>query len=115
MFAGVVAVSSVGLEDWRKCEPGSVVWEFNEGRPRVRHYPNGGDLLVHRLAAVAWYGWDAVAGNEVHHRVPVSWLNVESNLMPIPTEEHRMISREHQVDGVAESVVQSVVGGLGGA
>lgn len=46
------------------------------------------DLLVHRLAAVAWYGFDAVAGNDVHHRNSVPWDNRESNLEPLSKEEH---------------------------
>jgi hypothetical protein len=46
-------------------------------------------VLVHRLAAVAWFGYDAVAGNDVHHRNDVPWDNREVNLRPMDPSEHR--------------------------
>jgi DNA-binding XRE family transcriptional regulator len=43
---------------------------------------------VHRLAAVAWFGWDAVVGNDVHHDNNVPWDNREENLTPMGDREH---------------------------
>jgi len=62
-----------GYEKWSSYSPSE---ERNE------------DLLVHRLAAVAWFGFDAVAGNDVHHRNSVPWDNRESNLEPLSRSEH---------------------------
>lgn len=101
-----------GPPDYRECDEGELVWEFNDGRPRIRTYPNGGTVLVHRLAAVAWNGFDAVADRQVHHRVPVSWLNVESNLLPLPEQEHWELSGRQQKEGIHEQIVADVVGGL---
>lgn len=44
---------------------------------------------VHRLAAVAWHGYEAVAGNDVHHSNGVPWDNRESNLELLDGREHR--------------------------
>ena len=52
-------------------------------------------VLVHRLAAVAWFGFDAVAGNDVHHRNSVPWDNREANLEPLSRSEHGVVHVEH--------------------
>lgn len=51
-------------------------------------------VLVHRLAAVAWFGFDAVAGNDIHHTNSVPWDNRESNLAPLSREEHARLHGE---------------------
>jgi len=55
-------------------------------------------VQVHRLAAVAWFGWDAVSSNLVHHRDPESkgrpgipWDNREEILVPISRSEHQRL------------------------
>jgi len=46
---------------------------------------------VHRLAAVAWFGFDAVKNKHVHHKNGIPWDNRECNLEPISPEEHNTI------------------------
>lgn len=75
----------------------------HESRPegayrRWRHYrADGSDIVpVHRLAAVAWCfdpdehesPLDAIRGKEVHHRIPVRWLNTERNLSTVGPDDH---------------------------
>jgi hypothetical protein len=62
-----------------------------EGRTYWRSYnPDGSDdyVLVYRLLAVAEYGFDAVAGNVVHHRKPIPWLNTPDNIEVMSEEAH---------------------------
>jgi len=56
----------------------------------------GKSLQVHRLAAVAWFGLDAVVGNHVHHINGVKWDNRPSNLEMVAPDEH---IRLHQKAG----------------
>lgn len=64
-----------------------------------------GDLrtvAVHRLAAVAWFGWDAVVGNDVHHVNGLSWDTREGNVKPTGRSKHRAlhtVRRERNDDG----------------
>lgn len=69
---------------------------------------------IHRLAAVAWFGYDTVVGKDVHHRVPIPWLNVESNLTPVPSPEHSLLTARIQREGLPESVVDDVTAEFGG-
>lgn len=70
-------------------------------------------FVIHRLSAVAWFGWDAVVEREVHHRIPIKWLNVEPNLHPLPKQEHMIISGKYKSDGVPGEVVHDVLEKLG--
>jgi transposase-like protein len=45
-------------------------------------------FLMHRLVAVAEYGFDAVANSEIHHKNNLRWDNRPSNLEVISPEEH---------------------------
>jgi len=58
------------------------VWQHNlaEGRERV---------YVHRLLAVAKYGFDAVCDMDVHHRNEVPWDNRHGNIGLMDHSEHR--------------------------
>jgi hypothetical protein len=51
---------------------------------------NEGRVFVHRLAAVAWFGWDAVVDKAVHHKNNVPWDNREENLEPMTFSDHMM-------------------------
>ena len=44
---------------------------------------------IHRLAAVAWFGWDAVEGKVIHHKNGIRWDNRESNLEPMTDSDHK--------------------------
>lgn len=47
---------------------------------------------IHRLCAVAWFGWDKVVSNEeVHHHSEVPWDNREENLLPTTKSNHTRI------------------------
>lgn len=51
-------------------------------------------VCIHRLAAVAWFGFDEVANNHVHHGVgpegsTTPWDNREENIAPLTPEEHK--------------------------
>lgn len=45
-------------------------------------------FLHHRLLAVAYYGYEAVCGNVVHHIDEIEWHNVESNLELMELGDH---------------------------
>lgn len=52
--------------------------------------------LIHRLAAVAWFGFDAVRDHHVHHENRIPWDNREENLELFTPSEH---ARHHQQQG----------------
>lgn len=54
---------------------------------------SGEEFQVHRLLAISEYGADAVAGNDVHHEIPIPWLNIPDNVVPKGHAEH---TREHK-------------------
>lgn len=51
-------------------------------------------VRVHRLAAVAWFGFEAVAGNVVHHRNGLTYDNRELNLEPMDRGTHQTLHNE---------------------
>ena len=44
---------------------------------------------IHRLLAVAEYGFDAVSGAEVHHKNGIPWDNRPENIEPLSRIEHQ--------------------------
>lgn len=59
---------------------------------------DGGDnskVYVHRLAAVAHHGFDAVVDMEIHHRNKIRWDNRPENIELMETSDHR---RHHLPD-----------------
>lgn len=65
------------------------------GYERVRVSEDGErhEVYVHRLAAVAWFGLDAVRGREVHHVSNVPWDTRESNVEVLSKAEHSRRTR----------------------
>jgi len=51
-------------------------------------------VRVHRLIAVAYHGFEAVAGMDVHHKNGVRWDNRPTNLTPIDHGEHTSLHRQ---------------------
>ena len=78
--------------------------EFMKTGPCAHYWSDGYEVLqnvydgesyetrVHRLIAVAEYGFEAVSGKVVHHKNGVRWDNRPENLEVMTTEEH---SRYH--------------------
>lgn len=46
-------------------------------------------LLVHRLLAVAEYGFGSVCGAEIHHKNGIPWDNRSENIEPLSEQEHK--------------------------
>jgi len=51
-------------------------------------------VFVHRLLAVAEYGFDAVVGKEVHHKNSIRWDNRPGNIELLSKAEHT--KRHHE-------------------
>jgi len=75
----------------RMNEDGYMVW---------RTYVDGTyhRVRVHRLLAVAEYGFDAVADADVHHKNGVRFDNRPKNIEPLPPSEHRQLHGEERGD-----------------
>lgn len=59
-------------------------------------YARNQEVRLHRLLAVAEYGFDAVAGMEVHHQNRIPWDNRCSNIVLMGTEEHQKMHADQQ-------------------
>jgi len=57
-------------------------------------------MKVHRLVAVAEYGFEAVADKHVHHENSIPWDNRPENLTPLTPAEH---INEHHAGGRSEN------------
>lgn len=53
---------------------------------------------VHRLQAVAYHGFDEVAGNQVHHKNGVRWDNRMENLEVLSHPDH--LKRHHEQEDI---------------
>jgi hypothetical protein len=68
-----------------KLETTSLGYEY----VRCRAGDTDDTCYIHRLTFVAEHGLDALdPGDEVHHRLPIPWLNVPSNLEAKPAVDH---------------------------
>lgn len=78
--------------------PGVHYRTLSGGREAWSHETDGDYLTVQvsRLAAVAWLGYDAVAGGDVHHDPNIPWLNVEWAISAFPGNDH---DRHHGAAG----------------
>lgn len=68
---------------YRTTKSGYEAW-----RSSSRKLDGQASFPVHRLAAVAWFGIDAVKGNVTHHKNGVPWDNRECNLELMSQSEH---------------------------
>lgn len=75
----------------------------------------GAVVLVHRLAAVAWYGFEAVANSHVHHADPegkdrpgIPWDNRESVIELLTPGEHAShhAKRGHSISNLGGLIAQ---------
>jgi len=69
-------------------ETGYLTCRHRDGQERVA-------FRIHRLAAVAEYGWEGVVGKEVHHKNRHRADNRAENLEPISAGEHAAHHHEH--------------------
>lgn len=60
-------------------------------------------VLIHRLVAVAEYGFDAVKDKDVHHKNCIRWDNRPENLEPLTRKEHT-----HKHRGITDESQQSL-------
>jgi len=62
-------------------------------------------VRVSRLAAVAWFGYEDVCGNHVHHKNEIPWDNRESNLeVMTPKEHHKHHYRQRETNEKGQMV-----------
>ncbi len=105
------------IAEKKGCSPGKVQYWMDEydierysSRERASHRPahfrtlkagyeaskcqldGGGQVLIHRLVAVAEHGFDAVIDSEVHHLNGIPWDNRSDNLIPVTGDIHRAIT-----------------------
>jgi transposase len=79
-----------------KWVPYTYYYTRRDGYERWISGADGRQVRVHRLAAVAWFGYDAVVGNHVHHVNDIPWDNREANLQPIDPSEHQSLHTEEK-------------------
>lgn len=82
--------NGIEVRSIRRAQLGDMPVYWHEGYPTVGHDYDGKfySVRIHRLVAVAEYGFDAVAGNIVHHRNGVRFDNRPSNLEPMSNKDH---------------------------
>lgn len=75
---------------------------------RTKHQGKEFRVRVHRLLAVAEYGFEAVKDMEVHHMNTIKWDNRSDNIVLLTSSEHAMLhaqDREYDENGFkSESV-----------
>jgi len=56
----------------------------------IHHFDDDAEeyVYIHRLTAIAEYGFDEVVGKDVHHVSEVPWDNRPSNLKPLTRAKH---------------------------
>ena len=55
-------------------------------------------VYIHRLLAVAEYGFVEVCDKEIHHKNRIPWDNRPENLEPLTTEEHKRLHSQQKVE-----------------
>ena len=71
-----------------------------DGYPFWREYYDGeyNRVLVHRLLAVAEYGFESVIGNDVHHKNGHRFDNRPDNIELLDPSDHRRMHGEEKAD-----------------
>lgn len=68
---------------------GSLSLRDSYERFRIRSGEEPDRVNIHRLAAVAWFGYDEVVDKVIHHaEYEIKWLNIEWNLEPMNGSRH---------------------------
>jgi hypothetical protein len=76
--------------------------QHDQGYERWQHHygeDRGTTVFVHRLLAVAKYGFNAVDGVHVHHKKSIPWLNTYGNIELKDPSTH---AKEHYENGDLE-------------
>ena len=76
---------------YRTAQEGYELWEVNEDGTALT-------VRVQRLAAVAWFGFEAVKNRDVHHKTPIPWLNAEWNFDLLERSEHISLHKGDESD-----------------
>jgi len=72
---------------YRTEERGYEVWRYTNGDTQHK-------VRIHRLASVAWFGFDSVCQkDDVHHKSCIPWDNREDNIELLNKMEHTQIHR----------------------
>lgn len=84
----------------------------NYGYMQWRHYDGEAvqRVKVHRLIAVAEHGFEAVSGMDVHHDIPIPWLNYADNLTVMEKGEHTKHHYPENRETIREAVSNSSSG-----
>jgi len=78
------------------CRTGIAI-QSNDGYRRWNESTLGKHLSVHRLLAVAEYGFDAVCDMHVHHKNGIRWDNRPDNIELMTPSEHASLHRQQEV------------------
>lgn len=65
-------------------------------RVQERSFGEENQFMLHRLIAVAEFGFDEVLNKEVHHKNGVPWDNRPSNLELLTTSEHARLHAQER-------------------
>ena len=80
------AIKSANRVEYARFETDSRGYE----RWRTSDFDGGSEIVfVARLLAVSEYGFEAVKDKEVHHKIPIPWLNTPENITPLDQSAHR--------------------------
>lgn len=79
---------------------------YEHWRNYNRHRGSEEFVKVHRLLAVAEFGFDAVADSIVHHKTPIPWLNYGENIQLVDShEEHSKLHRNKRETDAADRFI----------